>query len=331
MEICPPSAIMPAMHTILITQAESAMTEAERAEIARLAPGAKVVITGDRDEMLAVLPEADIITGHVSPALLREAPNLRWYQQWGAGADWLSRHPELEARDFTLTNASGVHAINISEHIFAFLLAFARDLPRAFDAQAAGEWRRQGDAVFELAGKTMLLVGVGAIGRHTAHLAAAFGMRVWGIRRNPGRAVEGVERMGDMARLHDWLPEADFVVLTAPLTPETRHMFDEAALRRMKPTAYLVNIGRGGTVDEAALVRGLQEGWLAGAGLDVFEQEPLPADSPLWTLPNVIITAHYSGATPEYHHRAMGIFLDNLRRYVQGEELRNVVDKGLGY
>ena len=181
------------------------------------------------------------------------------------------------------------------------------------------------------AGKTMLLVGVGAIGRRTAHLAAAFGMRVWGIRRNPGRAVEGVERMGDMSRLHDWLPEADFVVLTAPLTPETRHMFDEAALRRMKPTAYLVNIGRGGTVDEAALVRGLQEGWLTGAGLDVFEQEPLPADSPLWKMPNVIITAHYSGATPEYHHRAMAIFLDNLRRYVQGEELRNVVDKRLGY
>ncbi|OQA46853.1 MAG: Glycerate dehydrogenase [Chloroflexi bacterium ADurb.Bin325] len=319
------------MYTILITQKEAEVAAATRAEIARLAPGARVIITDDRDAIAAALPAVDIVAGHLSAAQLGQAVNLRWYQQWGAGADWLARHPELAERDFVLTNASGVHAINISEHIFALLLAFARGLPAAFGAQARGEWQRQGDAVFELAGKTLLLVGVGAIGQRTAHLASAFGLRVWGIRRHPGRAAPGVERMGDMARLHEWLPEADFVVLTIPLTAETRHVIDEAALRRMKRTAYLINIGRGATVDEAALARGLREGWLAGAGLDVFEQEPLPAGSPLWAMPNVIITAHYSGATPEYQPRAMAIFLENLRRFVQGEELQNIVDKRLGY
>jgi len=127
------------------------------------------------------------------------------------------------------------------------------------------------------------------------------------------------------------LPEADFVVLTVPLTHETQGMIGERELRAMKPTAYLVNIGRGGTVQERALIRALQEGWIAGAGLDVFETEPLPEDSPLWDMDNVIITAHYAGATPHYNERAMAIFLDNLRRYRAGEPLRNVVDKRLGY
>ncbi|MGC8782588.1 MAG: NAD(P)-dependent oxidoreductase, partial [Anaerolineae bacterium] len=132
-------------------------------------------------------------------------------------------------------------------------------------------------------------------------------------------------------RLLEVLPLADLVVLTIPLTPETSHLIGERELRAMKPTAYIFNIGRGGTMDEAALIRALREGWIAGAGLDVFEKEPLPADSPLWQMENVIITAHYAGATPHYNERAMAIFLDNLRRYRAGEPLRNVVDKTLGY
>ena len=132
-------------------------------------------------------------------------------------------------------------------------------------------------------------------------------------------------------RLAEALPEADFIVLTVPLTPDTRHMIGERELRLMKPTALIVNIGRGGTIDEAALIRALAEGWIAGAGLDVFEKEPLPPDSPLWRMENVIITAHYAGATPHYSERALAIFLDNLRRYKTGEPLRNVVDKTLGY
>ncbi len=319
---------------LLLAQKPDVLSAADRATIAGLAPDMQLVVTDDRSQIEALMGDVEIAAGHVAPALLAKAPNLRWYQQWGAGADWLMRHPEIAARDFIVTNASGVHAIQISEHILAFLLAFARRLPDAVRAQSQHRWQRQaspGDSVFELAGKTLVLIGVGAIGARTAQVAAALGVRVLGIRRNAGNAAPGVEQICGPERLHDFLPQADFVVLTVPLTPETRKLMGERELRLMKPTAYIVNIGRGGTIDEAALVRALAEGWIAGAGLDVFENEPLPADSPLWDMPNVIITAHYAGATPAYDERAMAIFLENLRHYVAGEPLRNVVDKRLGY
>lgn len=143
--------------------------------------------------------------------------------------------------------------------------------------------------------------------------------------------VWAVHLVWKASQLLDLLPEADFVVLTVPLTHETQGMIGDRELRAMKPTAYLVNVGRGGTVQESALVRALREGWIAGAGLDVFETEPLPDDSPLWAMDNVFVTSHYAGLTPFYHERAMGIFLDNLRRYQAGEPLHNVVDKKLGY
>jgi phosphoglycerate dehydrogenase-like enzyme len=199
-------------------------------------------------------------------------------------------------------------------------------------AQVRGTWQKTSrDDVFELAGKTMLLIGVGAIGERTAAIASALGVRVLGIRRDPARGAPGVAAMYAPDRLLDLLPEADFVVLTAPLSRATRGMIGEPELRAMKNTAYLVNIGRGGTIQEQALIQGLREGWIAGAGLDVFAEEPLPATSPLWAMENVIITAHYAGLTPHYDQRALAIFLDNLRRYQAGEPLRNVVDKAEGY
>jgi phosphoglycerate dehydrogenase-like enzyme len=172
---------------------------------------------------------------------------------------------------------------------------------------------------------------VGAIGEETAKIAAALNMRVIGVRRDPSVGAEGVERMVGNDQLLEVLPEADFVVLTVPLTQETAGMIGERELRAMKQSAYIINIGRGKTIDQDALIRALQEGQIAGAGLDVTDPEPLPEDSPLWDLENVIITAHYSGLTPHYNERAMEIFMDNLRRYQAGEELRNVVNKNLGY
>jgi phosphoglycerate dehydrogenase-like enzyme len=320
------------MTVLLIREDPAVLSAADRAAIVALAPEMRLVVTDDAAEIEAVLPEVEIATGHVPPALLVRMPNLRWYQQWGAGADWLLRHPEIASRDFILTNASGVHAIQISEHILALMLAFARCLPQAIRAQTRGEWERQErENLFELAGKTLVLIGVGAIGSRTAALAAALDVQVIGVRRNAGEPAPGVARMVGPDRLLEALPLADFVVLTIPLTPETRHMIGGRELRAMKPGAYIFNIGRGGTIDEAALIRALREGWIAGAGLDVFEKEPLPAGSPLWQMENVIVTAHYSGATPHYSERAMAIFLDNLRRYRVGEPLRNVVDRALGY
>jgi phosphoglycerate dehydrogenase-like enzyme len=227
---------------------------------------------------------------------------------------------------------SGLHAIPISEHIFSLMLAFARDLPRAVKAQDRGEWsNHETYPVFELAGATMVLIGVGAIGARTAQIADAMGMRVLGVRRNPDISVTGVDSMFSPAELMDVVSKGDFVVLTVPLTPETRGMIGEPELKAMKQSAYIINIGRGGTIQEESLVKALQEGWIAGAGLDVFETEPLPPESPLWALGNVIITPHYSGLTPFYAERGLAIFMDNLRRYQAGSPLKNVVDKVLTY
>jgi D-2-hydroxyacid dehydrogenase (NADP+) len=320
------------MPILLIGLDQGELSEADLAQIRAAAPDMHVVVTRDRGEIASVVDEVEIAAGGFPHDLLPRAQNLRWLQQWGAGADWLLRHPEAVDLPFVLTNASGVHAIPISEHILSYLLAFARQLPEAVRIQEGRAWRSPNrDALFELDGKTLLLIGVGAIGARTAAIASALGMRVQGVRRNWASSVPGVAAMFAPERLIDLLPEADFVVLTVPLSRATQGMIGERELRAMKPSAYLVNIGRGGTVQGEALVRALQEGWIAGAALDVFAQEPLPPGSPLWGMGNVIITAHYAGSTPHYHERAMAIFLDNLRRYRAGEPLRNVVDKQAGY
>ena len=320
---------------ILLGFEKDEVSEQDLAAIQSIKPGVRVQVTKDREQIARESDEIRIAAGNLPTdliELLLRGKNFRWYQQWGAGVNWLMQSPQAIRKDFILTNASGVHAIPISEHIFALVLAFARGLPHAIRSQMHKQWSGlEGRDIFELAGKTMLLVGTGAIGARTAGLATALGMRVWGIRRNPEQPLEGVEAMYSPGQILDLLPEVDFVVLTVPLTPETQGMIGRAELKAMRSSAYIVNIGRGNTIEQDALVQALQEGWIAGAGLDVFESEPLPEESPLWDMPNVIVTAHYAGSTPHYHERAMGIFLDNLRRYVAGEPLRNVVDKELGY
>ncbi len=320
------------MTTIAVFLNPDEVSSEKRDRIKELAPDMDLLVTRDRAELQKMLDDVEILTGWFPHDLILEARNLRWVQQWGAGANWLMRYPQAVEMDFILTNASGLHAVPISEHILAFLFAFARGFHRVHNYQAKREWGTPDEVeVFELAGKTLLLVGVGAIGARTAELAACLGMRVIGIRRNPHLDSPGLDAIHDPERLLETLPEADFVVLTMPLNYETKGMIGERELQRMKPSAYLVNIGRGATVDESALIRALQSGWIAGAGLDVFETEPLPADSPLWGMPNTILTAHYAGRTPHYLDRAMSIFLDNLERYTTNQPLYNVVDKELMY
>ena len=320
------------MSTILLAFKEGELSAEHLAQIQTLVPDKRLLVTQDRAEIEAVLDDIEISVCSFPTDLLSQAPNLRWHQAWGAGVDWVLRYPELVEADLIITNASGVHAIPISEHIMAFLLAFARNIPDQVHNQAHGKWRSpRHNSIFELAGKKMLLIGVGAIGAHTAPMAAAFGITVTGIRRNPEKSIPGIAAMYGPERLHECLPNADFVVLTVPLTDETKGMISEAELRLMKPNAYIINIGRGGTIQQNVMIRALQEGWIAGAGLDVTDPEPLPESSPLWSMENVIITAHYSGRTPNYTERALAIFLDNLERYVAGKPLVNVVDKRLGY
>ena len=334
------------MAIMLLTLDEKQLSEAQLAAVKGHVPaGMSFVQTRDVERIKQMAPGIEILAGWFDPEWLSEMPALRWLQQWGAGADWLLRYPALSQVDFVLTNAVGVHAVQISEHVFAFILALGRGLPNAVRAQDAREWARvkhptealetpysfSSGSLFELAGKTLLILGVGAIGERVAKLGQAFEMRTVGLRSNREKSSPYIERMVGPDDLQAVLETADFVVNALPLTGVTRHLLGEEAFAAMKRSAYLVNIGRGGTVDEAALISALQNGEIAGAALDVFEQEPLPERSPLWAMPNVLITSHYAGATARYHERALEIFLDNLQRYEKGEALRNVVDKGLGY
>lgn len=317
---------------LLVALRDGILDDAQLDRVRAAAGDLRVVVTRDRATIEGLLPHVRVAFGQFPHDLLAGAERLAWLQQWGAGADWLLRQPHAAELPFVLTNTSGVHAVPISEHVFACILAFARALPRAFRHQARAEWKPVPAAeLIELAGKTLLLVGVGAIGMRVARLALAFGMRVEAVRRDARRPLEGAHAVFEPDALLDVLPNADVVVITAPLTSATRGMFGAEQFRAMKRSAYLVNIGRGATLIEADLVTALQDGELAGAALDVFEQEPLPATSPLWGMSNVIVTAHYSGATPLYAARALEIFLDNLARFRAGEELVNVVDKLRGY
>jgi D-2-hydroxyacid dehydrogenase (NADP+) len=304
----------------------------ENLERARaIAPELELFCQPPEEDLARRVGEIEIACSGLPAPLVPRALSLRWVQLSAAGAeDAIARYRDPRV---LITNASGVHAVPMAEHVLALLLCFARRVHHWVRAQLRHEWAADRDAgIFELRGKSMLVVGVGAVGAEVARLASGLGMRVVGVRRSPaGAAVEGVERLVGPAALETELPEADIVVLTVPLTRLTRGMFGERELGLMKAGSYLVNVGRGKTVVEAALVRALREGRIAGAGLDVFEEEPLGAPSPLWGMENVIITPHSAGSTPRYAERLWEIFLDNLGRYVRGEQLRNIVSREAGY
>ena len=262
--------------------------------------------------------------------VLAAAPRLRWHQTLSAGINHILI-PEYLARDIILTNGAGTFSIPIAEFVLTYMLYHAKNLPRLLDLQAHHTWRKSIDLpIQELSDATLLIIGAGQIGQEIAKRASAFGMRVWGSRRHPA-PLPNFEKIVGANAWRSLLPEADYIVLATPLTPETKHLIDQSALRSMRSTAYLINIARGAVVDEAALITALQAGWIAGAGLDTFETEPLPSDSPLWLLPNVFITPHCSGFSPRIVDRIIALFLDNLNRYRTGQPLRNVVDKSAGY
>jgi D-2-hydroxyacid dehydrogenase (NADP+) len=247
------------------------------------------------------------------------APNLQWLQTFSAGTD-SPVFASLRDRGVIVTNSSGASASSIAQTVILYLLALSRDLPRLVRAQASRRWEPRSST--DLSSVRLGIVGLGAIGNQVAHLARAFDMETIGIRRSV-RGDEICETWTD-DRLGDLLGWADAIAVTAPLTEQTRGMFDAEAFARMRPGAWFVNVGRGEIVDEAALIDALVSEHLGGAGLDVFATEPLPADSPLWVLPNVIITPHSSGTTDVSHRRQVDMFVDNFRRRTTGEPLLNV-------
>lgn len=293
------------------------------------------------------LGEVEILYyGWHEPPAPHDVPSLKWVQLHSAGASKWSGAALFE-EDVIVTNASGVHSTPIAEYTFAQLLAWRWRVPRMLRLQHASEWPADRWAQFaspELRDKTLGIVGYGRIGQAVARLGAAFGMHVLAVRRRLSAGSrerprwnlvldwdDSVVEMMARDGLHDLLARSDFVVIALPLTDETRHIIDAEALRAMKSSAYLVNVARGPIIDEPALIRALEEGWIAGAGLDVFEEEPLPADSPLWALDNVILSPHVSGFTPHYDDRVTDLFAENLRRYLAGERLLNQFDPALGY
>ncbi|MDR1445938.1 MAG: D-2-hydroxyacid dehydrogenase [Treponema sp.] len=320
-------------------------------EADRIPPGAAERIReagGGRDLLVTLddriieenLDRIEIGFGDVPFHLLARMPRLAWVQLWSAGADRLQQFPELKGLPFVLTSTSGMHGQQLAEHTFGLILAWNRSFPKVFEARTRKEWLRINDSETAiLEGKNMLILGYGRIGEMMARVARAFNMKVTGLRRNPERSAAGLPgkdslpgvKVAGIEDLPELLGEADLVVNILPATPETRHIFGVAEFGLMKQGSLYVNVGRGSTTDEAALIDALKTRWIAGALLDVTGIEPLPPSSPLWDLDNVIISGHYAGMHPCYGKLALEIALENLGRYVRGEELRGIVDKTLGY
>jgi phosphoglycerate dehydrogenase-like enzyme len=281
-----------------------------------------------REEAEAYLPEAEVLLSWAVPdAWVERAPRLRWVHVTSAGVDHLL-DGALWRSDVVITNSRGVHATPMAEHVLGWLLMFARNLHLHLEYQRQRRWQRQEGG--QLAGSTVGVLGLGAVGREVARLCKACGARVVGMRRRPD-PVPHVDRVVGPGGLREVLEASDYVVLTLPLLPSTRGLLGREQLGWMKPHAVLINVARGGLVDEAALVDALRAGRIRGAALDTFASEPLPADSPLWSLPNVLVSPHVAGSFQGYTDAVVELFCDNLRRYLAGEPLRNVVDRENGY
>jgi phosphoglycerate dehydrogenase-like enzyme len=285
----------------------------------------------DLDSLRERMPEMDVlvISGLWRNELLDRASKLRWIQSIGAGYDQFPLE-ELRRRGIRLSSARGVNRNAVSEHTLAMVLALARKLPEARDNQQKHVWRGMiGDIPKredELGGKTLGIVGLGHIGSRTAALAKAFGMRVIATKRNPATYNGPADEVWASDRVEDLLRESDFVVLHCPLTEETRGLISRARLGMMKPSAYLINVARGAVVEEPALLDVLRAGGIAGAAIDHFYEEPLPAESPFWDLPNVLITPHTAGETQKYESNVLDILVENLGRLQRGEgELLNQI------
>ncbi|HEU5298696.1 MAG TPA: D-2-hydroxyacid dehydrogenase [bacterium] len=305
------------------------LEERHVAQLQAVDPRIRVAFATDLAKAIEQAPKAEVMVGwNVPREAVRRAPHLRWIHSTAAGVDQLL-HPEVLERDIAVTSSSGIHQ-PLVEHVFALMLALTRRVQIAVRNQVRRRWERREAVGDEIRGKTLAILGLGTIGVEIAEKARVFGMRVIGTKRTPAE-LPHVDRVYPPEELREVLHLSDVLVIALPLTDDTRKMIGERELRAMKRSALLINIGRGPIVDEPALVRALQEGWIGGAGLDVFEREPLPADSPLWAMEHVIVTPHVSGAWPGYLDAAVPLLCDNLRRYLDGAALRNLVDKERGY
>jgi phosphoglycerate dehydrogenase-like enzyme len=296
-------------------------------------PGMQIVTVTTPEELAEEIVDADVLYGFPTADVLQRGKALRWIQSPSAGVNYLQTLTELVENDIVLTNTRGAHGPSIGEHTFALLFALTRHIPESIQAQRNHYWARPElyRTSREMRGLTMGVVGYGAIGRAVAQRAKGFDMEILAVDPHPDPGAPFVAETWGMERLPDLLAQSDVVVVAAPLTAGSYHLLDAAALARMKPDAYLIVVSRGGIVDEEALADALEADKLAGAGLDVTEIEPLPAESRLWDAPNTVITPHTAGDSSEKERRCVEILRENLIRFAHGETLMNLVDKQRGY
>jgi phosphoglycerate dehydrogenase-like enzyme len=299
-------------------------------------PGVKVIQLENYDRVPEEIQDTDVFIGwSLRPEQFRAAKKLKWIHSPAAAVHQLM-YPELIESKVVVTNSSPVHGPVVAEHAIAVLLALAKRLPQAMQYQARKTWAQ--DLLWnerprprEAMGATVAVIGAGGIGSEFIRSAKALGMHVLAVRHNPARGTAGADEVYSTAQLDQVLPRADYVLLCTPVTPATAALMNAARLAKMKPDAYLINVGRGTLVDEPALIAALQSRRIAGAALDVFEEEPLPKDSPFWSLDNCLITPHTAGVTEGLWERHYRLIVDNLGRFNDGQPLLSEVDKKLGY
>jgi phosphoglycerate dehydrogenase-like enzyme len=292
-----------------------------------------VVVAESQEDALREIADADAAFGTLTPELVQRASRLKWLQAPAIAPPAGYYFPELQAHPVVVTNFRGIFNDHIAAHIMAFVLAFARGLHRYIPLQLQHKWAPDplDTGIVHLPECTALIVGVGGIGAETASKCAAFGMRVIGVDARRSDKPADVFELHPPSHLDTLLPSADFVILTIPHTPETEGLMNAARFSLMKKTAFFINIGRGKTTRLTDLDEALRKGTIAGAALDVFEEEPLPSDHPLWSAPNVLLTPHTAGFGPYLDDRRQEIIVDNAKRFVRNEPLRNVVDKALWF
>ena len=285
------------------------------------------------EEQRRHIRDADVFFGSPTREIFLAAQQLRWIHNPGTGIDWIWSVPELIDSDVVLTNARGPHATSMADHVFGMMLTFAHHMRELWEDQRARHWepKKYYGQYEELDGRTMGVFALGDIGMAVARRAHGFGMKVYAVDIRPMGAPPEVKEVWGPERLDDLLRISDWFVVTAPLTPKTRGLIDRRRIEMLKSSAYVIVISRGGIVDEAALIEALRSRSIAGAGLDVFEEEPLPQDSPLWDMDNVIISPHASGVPPELWEGRRRIFKENLRRFLANEPFLYVCDKRAGF
>jgi phosphoglycerate dehydrogenase-like enzyme len=307
-----------------------------RERLQKTFPDFQFVQLQNYDRVPEEILDADVFIGwSLRPEQFVEAKKLRWIHSPAAAVHQLM-YPELINSSVAVTNSTGVHGPVVAEHAVGMMLALAKRFPQAMQYQAKKTWAQEQlwnerPRPREVAGATVAVVGMGGIGREFTRLAKALGMSVLAVRENPGKGAGGADAVYGPEQIEEVLPQADYVLLCTPVTPATTAIINAARLKKMKPDAYLMNVARGPLIDEPALVEALRDRRIAGAGLDVFVEEPLPADSPFWSFDNILITPHTAAVTERLWERHYDLIVENLRRFVAGTPLLNEVDKKRGY